>query len=67
MPFTYTNRKGDLYTLHRQERRLPGGTTRSLHFFSRDVREGALDALPEGYEVSEAASGMPVLRKRGRA
>jgi hypothetical protein len=63
VPFTYTNRKGDTYTLHRQEARLKSGQTRVLHFFSRDVRPTAIDALPDGYAVSEAPTGMPVLKK----
>jgi len=64
MPYKYKNSRGDEYVLHRRETQTSGGTSRALHFFSRDVREGALDELPEGYEVGEAASGMPILRKR---
>jgi hypothetical protein len=63
MPFTYTNRKGDTYTLHRQEATLQNGQTRTLHFFSRDVRPNAIDAVPLGYTVTEASTGMPVLKK----
>lgn len=63
MPQTYTNRKGDTYTLHRRETPSANGRPRVLHFFSRDVRPRALDAVPDGYEVTEAPSGMPVLRR----
>ncbi len=63
MPFQYTNKKGDVYTLHRTVAHLKSGQSRTLHYFSRDVREGALDAVPAGYVVSEAPTGMPVLKK----
>ena len=40
-----------------------GKTT--LFFFSKEVKDGALDALPEGYEVSEnSATGLPILKKK---
>jgi hypothetical protein len=64
MAYTYTNRKGDTYTLHRRETLAANGRPRTLHFFSRDVRPGAVDDVPSGYEVTEAPSGMPVLRRR---
>lgn len=63
MPFTYTNRKGDVYTLHRTEAKLGSGQTRVLHFFSRDVRATAIDAVPDGYAVTEAPTGLPILKK----
>lgn len=63
MPFTYKNKRGDTYVVHRTEAKLKNGQTRVLHFFSRDVRANAIDAVPDGYVVSEAPSGMPVLKK----
>jgi hypothetical protein len=63
MAFTYTNRKGDTYTLHRRETSAANGKSRVLHYFSRDARPEAINQLPEGYEVTEAPSGMPVLRR----
>lgn len=63
MAFQYTNKKGDVYTLHRTVAQLKSGQARTLHYFRRDVREGALDAIPDGYVVSEAPTGMPVLKK----
>ncbi len=36
----------------------------SLYYFAGTVGEGALDALPEGYEVSEnQKTGLPLLKK----
>lgn len=63
MSFTYTNSKGAVYTLHRQEVRLSNGTVRTLHFFSPRQGETALDALPAGYQVVEAKTGLPLLKK----
>lgn len=63
MPYTHTNRKGDVYTLHRTEATLKNGQHRVLHFFSRDVRPTAVDALPDGYVVAEVPTGMPILKK----
>lgn len=63
MAYTYTNTKGDLYTLHRTEAKLKSGQTRILHFFSRDARLNAIDTVPDGYAVAEAPSGMPILKR----
>jgi hypothetical protein len=63
MAFTFTNSRGVTYTLHRLEAKQTNGQSRILHFFSRDVKPGAIDAIPAGYVVSEAPSGMPVLKK----
>jgi hypothetical protein len=63
VPYTYTNSKGDTYTLHRTDAKLKSGQTRTLHFFSRDVRPSAIDAVPDGYVVKEAPTGLPILKK----
>ncbi len=51
------------YYLHTRETPLQNGKVRRLFFFAGQVREGALDALPEGYEVFEnERTGLPMLR-----
>jgi hypothetical protein len=36
----------------------------TLYYFAGEAKEGALDALPAGYEVSENTStGLPLLKK----
>jgi hypothetical protein len=36
----------------------------TLYFFAGEAKDGALDALPAGYEVSENVStGLPLLKK----
>ena len=64
MAYTYTNSKGQTYILHHKRVRLKNGLEQDIYFFARDERDGALDEVPEGYEVVETKrTGMPVLRK----
>lgn len=64
MAFSYTNSKGQTYNLHMKEVTLKNGRQQTIYFFARDVREGALDAVPAGYQVVETQrTGMPVLKK----
>lgn len=64
MAFSYTNKKGQKYFLHRKMVTLKNGITRPIFFFARDERAEAVDALPAGYQVVETSrTGMPVLKK----
>ena len=63
MPLTYTNRSGITYTLHRTEAMLKNGQRRVLHYFAREAKPNAIDAVPKGYVVTEGPSGLPVLKK----
>lgn len=63
MAFTFTNRKGTTFTLHRTEVAMKNGQQRVLHYFARDARPNAIDAVPSGYVVTEGPSGLPVLKK----
>jgi hypothetical protein len=63
MAFTFTNSKGATYTLHRTKATLKNGQERVLHYFAREAGPNAIDAVPTGYVVVEAPSGMPVLKK----
>ena len=63
MSYSTTNSKGKTYYLHAKDVTLRGGRVQRLHFFAKDVRDGALDAVPEGYMVSESKNGLPVLKK----
>jgi len=64
MAFTHTNSKGQLYGLHRRDTDLGNGKSRTLYYFSREMA-GAIDELPKGFEVTEAKTGLPLLRKIG--
>jgi hypothetical protein len=63
MAFSHTNTKGVTYYLHSTTRTLSSGKEQTLYFFAKDVRDNALDAVPEGYMVSESKTGLPVLKK----
>lgn len=64
MAYSTTNSKGQQYFLHMKDVTLKGGRIQRIYFFARDVREGAVDALPEGYEeVENPRTGLKVLRK----
>jgi hypothetical protein len=63
MAYTYTNSKGKTYHLHQRDAR--GNTGTKLYFFAGEEKEGTVDELPSGYEVSETSRGLPVLKKTG--
>jgi len=64
MAFSYTNSKGQTYYLHSKDVTLKNGRMQTIYFFAREVRDGALDAVPAGYEVMETQrTGMPVLKR----
>ncbi len=54
MAYSHTNSKGATYFLHSNGR---------MFFFSKEVKAGALDAVPAGYNVVEMKTGMLVLKK----
>jgi hypothetical protein len=57
-----SKKNGTDYYLH--GRPAANGTTK-LYFFAKEVKEGALDALPDGYDVAEnSATGLPILKKK---
>ncbi len=63
MAYSHVNKKGTTYYLHANERQTKTGKTVRMYFFARDVRDNAVDEVPEGYEVGETATGMLVLKK----
>jgi hypothetical protein len=53
-----------MYYLHTREVTLKNGRVQRIYFFARDIRDGALAAVPAGYAVMETKrTGMPVLKK----
>jgi hypothetical protein len=65
--FAYTNKKGNKYFLHSRVTTLRGGREQRIYYFAREAKEGAIDKVPEGYEVSETANGLPVLKRKAVA
>ena len=64
MAYGFTNTKGTTYYLHTKKTTTSTGKERSLFFFSKEVKDGALDAVPEGYDVVEMKTGLPVLKRK---
>jgi hypothetical protein len=64
MAYAFTNSKGVTYYLHTKKSTTSTGKERTLFFFSKEVRDGTLDAVPEGYTVVEMKTGLPVLKKK---
>jgi hypothetical protein len=54
MAYSHTNSKGTTYYLH---------SNGKMFFFSKEIKENALDAVPAGYNVVEMKTGMLVLKK----
>jgi hypothetical protein len=64
MAYEFKNTKGVSYFLHSKDVLLKGGRKQTI-YFARDVRPGALDAVPAGYIVQETTkTGMPILKKK---
>lgn len=63
MAYSFTNSKDRTYFLHKRDTELKNGRTQTIYFFAKEVKEGAIDAVPEGYMVSESKNGLPVLKK----
>lgn len=63
MAHSVKNSKGSTYYLHKKDTTLKNGRTQTIYFFAKEPKEGALDAVPAGYVVSESKNGLPVLKK----
>jgi hypothetical protein len=64
MAYGFTNTKGTTYYLHGKKSITSTGKERQLFFFSKEVKDGALDNVPDGYDVVEMKTGLPVLKKQ---
>jgi hypothetical protein len=64
MAFTHTNSKGKPYILHKRNVKLRGGRDQVIFFFAKEEKEGAIDAVPDGYMVIEnKKTGLPMLKR----
>lgn len=65
MAYSVQSKKtGETYYLHSREVTLRGGRKQRIFFFARQVKDGALDDLPGGYEVMEnSRTGLPMLKR----
>jgi hypothetical protein len=59
-----SKKSGRKYNLHKKDVTLRGGRKQTIYYFAQDVREGAMDSLPDGYVVMEnERTGLPMLKK----
>jgi hypothetical protein len=63
MAYSFTNSKGVTYYLHTRRTMAASGKERVLYFFAKEIKDGAMDAVPMGYNVVEMKTGLPVLKK----
>ena len=65
MPYSTTNSRGQAYYLPFKDVILKNGREQRIYFFAKTVKdEGSMEALPDGFEVSEnTQTGLPVLKK----
>lgn len=64
MAYEHTNAKGQKYFLNAKDVKLRSGMTRTIYYFSKDIRPEGMDKLPAGYKVVEnKRTGLPVLKK----
>ena len=60
-----SKKSGKTYYLHSRLQKLRGGQEVTLYYFGGEAKEGAIDALPDGYVVSEnTRTGLPLLKKK---
>jgi hypothetical protein len=64
MAYSVKNSKGTTYYLHTRSVTLKGGRKQTIYYFGKEVKAGALDSVPAGYEVFESKNGLPVLKKK---
>ncbi|MAX11254.1 MAG: hypothetical protein CL710_02810 [Chloroflexi bacterium] len=64
MAYTHENSRGQTYYLHSRVTNLRGGRQQRIYFFAKTIKDGAIDAVPDGYIVSEnQRTGLPLLKK----
>ncbi len=63
MAYSFTNSKDRTYFLHKRDTTLKNGRTQTIYFFAKEIKDGAIDAVPAGYQVAESKNGLPVLKK----
>jgi hypothetical protein len=64
MAYSVKNSKGTTYYLHSRNVTLKGGRKQTIYYFGKEVKAGALEMVPTGYEVFESKNGLPVLKKK---
>ena len=65
MPYSVKSRKsGKTYYLHARKQSLRGGHVQTIYFFGSQAKDGAIEGVPTGYQVTEnVKTGLPLLAK----
>jgi hypothetical protein len=64
MAYAHTNSKGLTYYLHSKDVILRGGREQTIYYFGKEAKDGAIDAIPEGFIVMEnSRTGLPMLKR----
>ncbi len=63
MAYSYKNSKGTTYYLHARDVELNNHRQRTIYFFAKEPRDGALERVPAGWQVMEGRNALPVLSK----
>ncbi len=63
MAYSYKNSKGQTYYLHARDVQLNNHRQRTIYFFAKEPRDGALERVPSGWQVMEGRNALPVLSK----
>ena len=64
MALAYKNSKDQTYFLHTKDVVLKNGRQQRIYFFGKQIKDGALDALPDGFLIKEnLQTGLPVLKR----
>ena len=59
-----SKKSGKTYFLHGRDQLLKGGHRQTIYFFAAQEKDGAMEAVPKGYQVAEnVKTGLPLLRK----
>ncbi len=63
MAYSHRNSKGQTYFLHSKDVELKGGRKQTIYYFAKEVKTGALDAVPAGKTIMEnPKTGLPMLK-----
>ncbi len=66
MAYKHTNKKGANYFLHYQDVVLRGSKkNQRIYFFRKEIKQNALEAIPEGFAIAEnKKTGLPTLKRK---
>ena len=64
MTYSTINQRGRKYFLHAKVVELRNHRQQRIYYFAPEIQDGALESVPEGFEVVEnERTGLPVLRR----